>query len=221
MTLRLVCLVALLAGTLACASRRPEVPTTTHDGLQLVADPQIEAVYLKPGAEFAGYRRVAILECFVAFRKNWKRDVNEARPNPVTQRDMDRIKRELAAAFREVYVDELQTKGGYAVVTEGGEDVLVLRPAIIDLDVEAPDTSFAGPSRTYSNSAGSMTLVLELYDSVTSELLARAVDKQEARSSVMHLQAGAFNRAEAEQILRRWARILHERLDRVRARAAG
>jgi hypothetical protein len=53
----------------------------------------------------------------------------------------------------------------YAVVDEAGEDVLLIRPAIINLDVNAPDTPQAGRSMTYVASAGEMTLYLEAYDS--------------------------------------------------------
>ena len=39
-----------------------------------------------------------------------------------------------------------------------GEAVLILRPSIIDLDVNAPDMQSANVSRSYTTSAGEMTL---------------------------------------------------------------
>ena len=43
----------------------------------------------------------------------------------------------------------------------------MLRPAIVDLEVTAPNTMAAGRSYTLSESAGAMTLYLEFFDSVT------------------------------------------------------
>jgi iron uptake system EfeUOB component EfeO/EfeM len=60
------------------------------------------------------------------------------------------IKAGLFTGFHEVFVGELQDQGGYQAVETGGEDVLVLRPAIIDLNITPPDTMSAGrdPCRT-------------------------------------------------------------------------
>ena len=55
-----------------------------------------------------------------------------------------------------VYFSDSWKKGtslenaGYAITTEAGDDVLVLRPAIIDLDITAPDTRTPGRSRRVS-----------------------------------------------------------------------
>ena len=56
-----------------------------------------------------------------------------------------------------------------------------LHAAIIDLDVNAPDVRSAGRSNTFTTSAGSMTLYVELYDSETDDLLAKALDPQADR----------------------------------------
>ena len=204
-------LLALFAGAAGAA----DLPQTTHDGLQLVKG-KVEVLYVKPGATLAPYKRVAITDCYVAFRKNWERDQNTGAFR-VTQKDMEKIKAGLAADFRKVFTEELQ-KGGYAVVDEGGDDVLILRPAIIDLDVAAPDTMEPGRSRSFATSAGSMTLYLEVYDGASGEILARAVDPKEARDTGrMMWQNSVTNRAEADRMLRKWAVLTREALDRARA----
>ena len=65
---------------------------------------------------------------------------------------------------------------------QAGPDTLRVSAAIVNLYVTAPDTMSAGRSRTYTANSGQMTLVVELRDSVTGELLARAVDTQRGRS---------------------------------------
>ncbi len=63
------------------------------------------------------------------------------------------------------------TEKGFPVVDEAGPDVLLLRPALINVDVAAPDIMTAGMQNTYVRSAGAMTLYMEMYDSATSTLI--------------------------------------------------
>jgi hypothetical protein len=91
---------------------------------------------------------------------------------------------------------------------------LLLRPAIINLDVNAPDTMSAGMSRTMADSAGQMTIYMEIYDSLTGDLIAKALDPQADRhSGFMTWQSSASNTQAARRILRGWAQVLRDALD--------
>lgn len=214
----------LMVAALAAQSvmAKDELPSVSPEGLVLQKSKTANVLYVRPGVSFAQYKRVAILDCPVAFRKDWQKDQNrDASPsNRMTAADMDAIKKGLSEEFRKIFIDELQTKGGYTVVTDGGEDVLVLRPAIVDLDVTAPDTMSAGRGYTLTESAGAMTLYLEVFDSVTSQLLARAVDRETSRgNSQIQWTNRVTNKAEADRALRRWASALRARLDEVNGKA--
>jgi hypothetical protein len=209
---------SLIIGTVPAAVAQEKAPDVTADGLHRVEGSELALVYLKPGASFGGYDKLMILDCFVAFKKRWKAHDPTGR-SKVTAKDMQKIKEYLAAEFRKIFIQELQTKGDYAVVDAPGEDVLLVRPAIINLDLTAPDTMAAGRTRTFSTSAGQMTLYVELYDSATSDLLARVIDSRSGRSSgPIEWRTGMTNRAQAEKILRRWAGVLRERLDEAHGR---
>lgn len=190
----------------------------SHDGLVLLEDSDADEAWVLPDADFSGYRRFTILEPMVAFRKNWARDYNRNAGRPserVTDEDMERIKAGMAELFLEVFTQELED-GGYPVVSESAEDVMILRPAIINLDVTAPDIRSANRTRSYSTSAGSATIYVEFFDSVTGQILARAVDSRRARDTGMfQWQTSVSNRAEARNILRRWARMLVDSLDEI------
>jgi hypothetical protein len=217
-SLALMVAATLLSGV--ALAKKEELPAVSHDGLELRKGKVAEVVYVRPGVDFSGYKRFAILECPVAFSKDWERE-RKSGAMRVSQKDMDEIKANLSAEFLKVFTDELQNKGGYTIVTEGAEDVLVLRPAIIDLEVSAPDTMSAGRSYTLSESAGGMTLYLEIYDSVTGQILARAIDRQEDRGmGRIQWQNSVTNKSEADRILRRWASALRARLDEVQGKAA-
>ena len=126
----------------------------------------------------------------------------------------------MAKAFREVFVDELTENDGYELVDEPAGGALLIRPAIIDLVATAPDTGNAGRSYTFVDSAGAATLYIELYDSVSGEILARAIDRKADRShGTMQWATKVSGRADAKRILRTWAGWLRERMDEVHGEA--
>ncbi len=100
-----------------------------------------------------------------------------------------------------------------------GEDVLALVPAIVDLDVHAPDLSMrqAGMSRTYTTSAGEMTLNMAFYDSDTNSLIGRIIDERRAiDTGRLQWSNSITNRQEANIIFRSWASRLVRALDESR-----
>jgi hypothetical protein len=189
---------------------------TSHDGLELVKKTRSTELWVRPGATLKPYTELAILDCPVAFAKNWERDQNEdavGLMDMVTQKDMDQIKAALSKEFLKVFTRVLQTKGGYKIVDFGAKNVLVLRPAIINLDITAPDLMTPGMSQTFTASAGSMTLYLELYDSVSSQILARYVNAAGDTEGMMGISDRVTNVAAADRILTRWADRLRTALD--------
>ena len=87
---------------------------------------------------------------------------------------------------------------------------MIIRPAIINLDVNAPDTMQPGRTSTYTSSAGEMTLYIELYDSVTGDIIAKAIDRQFDRNNpgFYTWTNSVTNRSAAIRILKGWAGIL-------------
>jgi hypothetical protein len=170
--------------------------------------------YIHPEADFSVFKRVAILEPFVAFRSNWQRDQNRSRSRNVRAGDVERIKADVADLLRDVFVERLQA-AGFDVVNEAGDDVLVLRPAIIDLDVTAPDLRRAGRSRTYTATGGAATLYIELMDSISGQKLGRAADRQVARrgGGMMTWNNRVTNTTDARRMFGRWADKLVEFLN--------
>ena len=205
---------------LAAACATATGPEVTYDGLELVPDAQFGGqVYRLPGADLGVYDAIGLVDCDVAFRKNWLRDQNRHSidlGSRVTQEDVDRIRDTLREECGKTFRGALLEAPAYTLVEEfsAGEQVLILRPRIINLDVTAPDVRSAGMSRTYTTSAGQMTLYLEALDGTTGQVLARAIDRQRARESFrMELSSSVSNRAEARRILNGWSRRLREALD--------
>jgi hypothetical protein len=162
------------------------------------------------------YKRLYLDDTNVAFKKNWQRDRNRSSSVRISNSDMTRIKSDLAVLFRDVFTRTLED-GGYALASEYDNDVLLIKPGIINLDIVAPESNTAGRSQTFAESAGEMTLYLELYDSVSGELLAKALDRQQDRQTgYMRWQNRITNRAAANRILQLWADVLKQGLDEAR-----
>lgn len=181
MTGHIVTLLALMLAGAGYAADE-ESGTFNLDGLVAVEESQMHAAYIDPEADFSVFRRVSILDPHVAFRSNWQRDQNRSRSRNVRTSDIERIKEDVAGLFKDVFVERLEA-AGYEVVNYADEDVLVLRPAIIDLDVTAPDTRSTGRQRTYTASTGAATLFIELFDSLSGDLIGRAADRRSAGNS--------------------------------------
>lgn len=207
----------------ACQSTGSKYPETTDDGLVRVETKKVDAAYWREGATLAGYDRVNIAPITVEFRKNWQRDQNTSRRSPadrVRLEDMDRIGGWVALELGRLLVEELQA-GGYDITEDVGDDVLTLRPAIVDLDVTAPDMSMSSASRTttYVRSAGELTLDMELYDSATNSLIGRVIDRrQDADRGFAMMTTSVSNRATATRLMRPWAKALREALDEAHER---
>jgi hypothetical protein len=218
-TIRHFLYVAVLSVIAASAvAKEQELPDVNEDGLHRVPDSNMAIVYADPQADLSGYQKVQLLEAYVAFKKNWERDqrTRSADPLRVTSKDVEKIKNSLANEFQAIFTQALN-EGGYPVVDAAGEDVLLVRPAIINLDVTAPDTMHAGRSTSYTQSAGEMTLYIELYDSVTGDLIAKAIDRQIDRNSGFYTWTNSTtNKAAADRILKGWADILLNALDEAR-----
>jgi len=211
--------VVISAVVLSACATAPTEPVVTFDGLVQVPDTRFEKVYRLPGADLSEYVEFGLAPCEVSFRKNWLRDQNSSRidlTNRVTQEDVNRIRDALAEDCTTQFREALQKAPAYNLVGdfENGQDVLVIKPAIIDLDVNAPDVRGPGMTRNYTTSAGEMTLSLELVDGTTGQVLVRVVDEQEDRDTYrLEWTTSVSNRAEARRVLRMWSERLRKGLD--------
>ena len=209
---------AICMATFSTAWAKKSLPAVNDEGMELVKDSELATVYADPGADLSIYSRIRLEDAPVAFKKNWQREQNRnSRHLHVKNSDMEQIKADVATLFREVFSKEL-TDGGYEMTTEDGEDVLLVTPAIVDLDVTAPDLPQANRSMSYSESAGEMTLKLELFDSITNDKIATATDrKRDYRDGYLQWRTSVSNRADAKRMMTAWAKALRSALDEARA----
>ena len=133
-------------------------------------------------------------------------------PLTVTHPDMKRY-------FSEAFEKELGKLENFTLSDTAGPETLRVEAAIIDLVVNVP-TRPSGGERVFTTSAAQMTLVLELRDSVTGEILARSADRRDTQSSGgavsdLTYSTPAVNAGAVRLLFKRWAQILATRLDEI------
>jgi hypothetical protein len=212
---------AAVLGTVALspAWAKKNLPAVNDEGMELVKDSELAVVYADPDADLSVYNRIWLKDAEVSFKKNWLRDQNRGSAIRVRNSDMNRIQEDVSDLFREVFTEEL-SGAGYVLVEEIDADVLVVKPAIVDLDVVAPDIQTASRSRSFSEQGGEMTLKLTLFDSVTNDKIAEATDrKQDYRKGYVEWRTSVNNRALARRMMKSWAKTLRTALDEARSTA--
>jgi hypothetical protein len=192
------------------------------DGLIRVKAKRMDAAFVAPGADFRAYTKVMLDPTYVAFRKDWLRNINDSTigvSRDITEKDAEKILEKARSGFTEVFTKEFQ-KAGITIVTSPGPDVLRLTPIVTDLYINAPDTMQPGMTRTYTMEAGEATLVLEGRDSTTNALLGRAVDRRETQGTgVAQITSSVTNIAEFERLFSQWAKIAIKGLDELKAQS--
>ncbi len=195
---------ALLVGSVQLLAQATD---DNWDGLVRVRSDKIEMVFLAPEADFRPYTKVLLDPSEMAMRANWLRDQRRRSAASLagqpTERDIARALERGQRQF-DTYFAEAFTRAGFTIATEPGPDVARIRSGVVDIDVVAPDTA-VGRTRTFSEEAGSGTLVVEVRDSMSNALLGRAIERRIAGDNGPWLRTAASNRADFDRLFRRWA----------------
>ncbi|MCZ6870031.1 MAG: DUF3313 family protein, partial [Gammaproteobacteria bacterium] len=196
-------------------SRRIQVDTDaepTFDGLYPVSrGNRMQRVWVKPDLDLEPYTKILPHGEGVSFR-----DVPERpRSSSANEFPVDAAMQErLPEMARDIFREELERSERYEITDEPGPGVLMIRGTLIDVvSFVPPDT--VGRRRVLLRSIGEATLVLELRDSETNEVLARAADRRggDRGGTGVEIRQRADARSEVRRVLRDWARQLRRRLD--------
>jgi len=221
----LLAAIVLITGSSAALGAAEGPPDTLPNGLVRVKKSEAGLVYVRPDADLSGYTQFLLVEPTIAFRKHWKNDINAQRPTDrISDSDMAKMITEGKKLLIEQF-GEVLTKAGYPSATGAGPNVLIVKADIVELDILAPDpNNTAGMwNRTYTDGAGSATLSLSLYDSVTGQLLVEAMDTQGGSNSSYAWRTQrtrTTNIADARMAFGAWAEMLVEGLKKAKVAKA-
>jgi hypothetical protein len=195
------------------ASARVKAPDTTPEGLVRVKKSKADLVYVLPTADMTQYTEIMLMDPYVAFNKDWQSyyNNNAGFNDQISDDDMQKMIGDIKSEFMKVFPKELE-KQGFTVVTAAAKSVLIVRPAIVNVQVSVPDpdkTKGMGFSDIHTEDAGAMTFYVELYDSVSQQILARAYDAQnDIAEGWMIPRDYMSNKAALDNTVTFWAKML-------------
>jgi hypothetical protein len=209
-------------GTGGAAPKQPRIQTgpnaeVTHDGLVRVEKSVVDAAWVKPDLDLTPYKKLMVVSQGVSFRKLKPVSDFQARSEsqfPVQEEN----KQQLSDILKEAFSEELAKNERYQVVTTPGPDVLLIVGAVIDVVSNIPpdvDSAKFGRGGVYLTSVGEATLVIELRDSESGEILARAADRRAAESAFAFEVNNVTAWSEVRRLARSWASLLSRRLEEI------
>lgn len=205
--------VLVLALLLAACAPQPTVPvaptSTNPDGLEQVSSRYFDLAFLRPGVDFSPYRRLLVTGSELGF----KTPDRSQQQFPLTAEQKDRFRQTLVEQFKAEFAKLQNT----SLTDEAGPDVLAVRIRIQDIltTVPAQAVGRSGWGSLSLRAMGEATLVIELRDSESGEILARVYDRQAIEGVAIAQGADApLTRFEdVEKLSQQWASTVRERLD--------
>ena len=203
----------------ACASE-PTIQTgpdaeVTFDGLHKVDNSAFKAAWADPEIDFSRYNKFIAGGAFFEFRAV-KKNNSTMRANSSTtdfwidDKSKEKLKEEVGTVFQ----DELAKSERFTETDKPGPEVLIIRGGLHDIVSNVPPET-TGRSDIYLRSVGEATLVLEVVDSLSGEVIARAIERRAAEQpgGQMRVSNAVTNWAEVRRLARTWATRLRNGMD--------
>jgi hypothetical protein len=215
----------IIAGYASSVGAAPRVQTgpnaeVTHDGLTRVDRAVMDMAWVKADLDLSVYTKLMLVGVEMQFRaadsdgKYYRPGRGSANSFAISEEGKSMLREVMGEAIRE----ELAKSERYELTNEPGPGTLVLIGTLVDVISKTPPDDAPGRYDVYLSSVGEATLVVELRDSLTNEVLARAADRRAAETSGYAVPATpvtAWN--EVRRLGRSWATLLRKRLDDVTA----
>lgn len=185
----------------------------TSESLQLIKQDLHGEWRLDTRADWAGFTKIKLQKATVEFSQHWARDQENRSGNRPTEENMGRIRSDLSDLLDEVFKQELTKKDVFTITDTDAENVLLITPGIVNLNIYAPDRMRDYIGYSLADSKGNMTLELEVRDAVSGALLARIVDSRvDPGKGYMEWATSGTNQRAARFMFMRWADKLRDLL---------
>jgi hypothetical protein len=220
--------IALATVTLvsACSSTTPEIQTGEDaeiimGDLHKVDNSRTDLAYVDPNADFSKYQKIMLMPLGMdnveIIQPNNRNSMSRSSRSNWELTDSD--KETLQKVFQESMTKELEKKGGYALVTQVGDDVLQLEAAVLTIAPTAAKddgtSRSVGRSEVYSEGFGSMAVMVAFADSETGEVLGLMKDSRASNSHSWGRNNSVSNLSDVRIMFNSWARVIRSGLDEV------
>jgi hypothetical protein len=210
-TLLAIAAALVLSGCSSVAGKPSSEGAVNFEGLEAIKSRYFDIALVRPGVDFAAYSGLMVGIPELAFRTP-DRSQQEF---PLSDAQKSRFQALLASQFD----TELAQLQRLRLFDEAGPDVLRLKIRVQDINATIPPSAVGRVGRAggFLLAAGEATLVLELYDSRSGEVLARVADVRAVEGAAMlQKDGGAVTTwSEIEELCEHWAITARERLDRL------
>ncbi len=204
-----------------CSSAPPTIQEgpnaeVSYDGLHAIDNSVFRAAWADPDVDFSRYSKIMPGGAFFEYRAVKKTSgTYRARASDTEFYIDEKAREKLEKLTSEIFNEELAKSTRFSVTDAAGSDVLVIRGGLYDIVSKVPP-DLVGRGNIYLSSVGEITLILEAIDSMSGEVIFRAVerralDRSGGRSSSVN------TRAEVRRVIRRWATTLRDGLDSIPA----
>ena len=221
--MKILSLILLSLFVVACTSAPPALQTgpdaeRTFDGLVRVDNSRFQDAWADPEVDFGQYNKVmpggARFEFRAVSKTAGRTSLSRGSQSEFWISDANRDK--LVDTVSGVFNEELGKAQGWESAAEAGPDVLIIRGALLDIVSFVPP-EMIGRGEVYLSSVGEATLVVEGIDSMSGEVVFRAVDRRsiESGGDMMTRANTVSTWAEVRRWARRYATRLREGLESV------
>jgi hypothetical protein len=190
----------------------------THDGLTRVDKSTMDMAWVKADLDLRNYNKLMLAGAEIQYRVvddkggHYRPGRDDQTEFPISDENKVKLRETVGEAFRE----ELAKSKRYEITDIPGPGTLLLVGTLIDVVSRRPPDDAPGRYDVYLSSVGEATLVLELRDSMTNEVLARAADRRAAETAGYAIPASAVTAlSEVRRLAHSWGALLRKRLDEV------
>ncbi len=177
----------LVVGAVGCTTAPPTMQTgpdaeVSFDGLHKVDNTRVDAAWAVPPLNLSSYPKILPVIAGIEYRQVKNRgSTTTARSRGGSFFINDKSRAQFEALINQIVIKQLQKSNRFHVVDEPGPNTLIVSGRLLDVTSYVPPDPVTG-SRFYLSSVGEATLVLEVRDSETNRILARAVDRRAAEA---------------------------------------
>lgn len=188
--------VGRLLAILIAAATIPACTTVETQSFRVSKNAAVESAQVSTDADFSRYSSLLAEDMGIFFPPN----------SPSTAEDMGRIR----SIFREAFLAELQ---GYEIVSKPGPTTMAVQASLIDLR-NSTGQQVPGMRREVRDLAvpGSIVFLMEMKDSQSGAILARAADSA-ATPTFAATDSAQTDWSSVEQAAQKWAELFRQFLD--------
>lgn len=206
MTLRLI--ITLIWVFAATSTMAAVEPSTSLDQTQFVERPHksFDQLLLRADLNSVDLQKLYVEQPSISFRRHWVRDQRRIH-SLIDKKDIERVKTRYANALQEVLMDKLESTG-HTLTTDPKLATLIIKSALVKLDINAPDFFDAVHVDKFVERAGRGTLRLEVVSTTNNQSVLQIEDRGLTRLRdfrYAHRATSVSNLWDFKHLMSRWA----------------